>query len=257
MTYPDAAAVAAIDATATGRVGPATTTATLKHGELSWLGVRENPVELHKSAGLDRVLYAIARCVQSEYASGPGAALLSMAEALRWEAKRRGCDEYQLLTWRSSSAYTWTHGKYGEQKGRHASTRLDPTARTVAAARASSSSNLTGGAGRWFGPRTQDSGRQGSTTLEKDAITVARSWGSQGWRWIGPLPGVDSYTHAVMRKGDPTDNAELVALIELGRRGAATVGASSPHAPTAAVARAGVPWWLLAAGGAAVLLSRA
>lgn len=255
MTYPDAGAVAQIGATPTTRVGPATVTAVRKRGELSWSAVTTGPVELHKASGLERELYALARSVASEAPPG-GAAQLSVAECLRWEAKRRGKDCYQLLTFGTSSAYAWTAGQYGEQKGRHASTSRDPTARSLAAARASASSNLTGGAGRWFAPRVQDRGRQGTATL-KDAATIARSWGAQGWRWIGPLPGVDSYAHAVLRQGDKTENAELVALIELGRAGKPTIGSSSPDLATAAVAAHGAPWWLLAAGGAAVLLSRA
>ncbi len=257
MTYPDEAAVRRIEGTPRTLVGMATTTAVRKHGTSSWRGVVQGPVELHQAAGLERSMYATARCIASEYGYGPGAALLSIGECLRWEAAERGCDVYQLLTFRSSAGYTWTHGNYGEQKGRHASTAHDPDARTVAAARACASSRLTGGAGRWFAPKTQDGGRQGTGTLENDAIDIAQSWGARGWAWIGPLPGVDSYVHAVLRKVPaPVSNADLVALVKLGRAGRPTVGPSSPDLATAAVAAHGRPWWMIAAAvGAGVVLS--
>ena len=236
-------------------VGLKTNAVVMKEGSLSWTGREPGPTHLHKAAGLDRNTYAVARCIASEVGSSRHAyALLSVAEAIRNSAKAKGVEPYQLLVCQTAAAYSFTQFVYGEQHGRWASTSRDPTKRTVAVARMAltQSTTATNDGRRWFSPKTQDAGKQGSRKLSYDAVGIAQKWGAEGDEWIGPLPGVASYEHAVFRKAShPVDNRRLVEIIKLGRaQGAvATVGKDSPDEDTALVAERGLPWWAIALGG--------
>ncbi len=234
-------------------VGPATVKKVFTEGSLSWNGREPGPVILHEKSGLDRNTYAIARCIASEVGSSRHAsALLSVAEAVRNSAKAKGIEPYQLLVVNTSAAYKFTQYWYGEQHGRWAATSRDPTKRTVEVARLvqSSQTNLTNDGRRWFAPKVQDAGKQGERKLSYDAIGIAEKWGAEGDEWIGPLPGVATYEHAVFRKaGRPVDNRRLIDVIKLGRAGKPTVGTDSEDPATVAVAEQGIPWWAIAVGG--------
>lgn len=241
------------------RVGPLTVARLLTDPVTrnQWTGIATSPVDLHKAAGLDRNVYAVARCIKSEVGDENVYSVLAIAETLHNAARRKGIEPYLWLVNLTTASRAWTRFKYGEQSGRRASTRQDPTHRTVAAAKlaASTSLDFVGGAVTWFDPRTQDSGRQGRNDLRFDAVGIANKWAADGYQWVGPMPGIDSYREAAflkpVAKADPT---ALIRVIELGRKGAPLVGPSSPDERTAAVAELGSPWWAIAAAATLVLV---
>lgn len=241
-------------------VGPETTAIEMTgpDGSLKWRGIQTSPVALHRSANLDRNVYAIARCIVSEVGTGNPTACLAIAETIVNAAARKGIEPYQWLVQLTSSAYAWTRFRYGEQHGRRASTRQDPNLRAVEAARAATAEKLglVSGAVTWFEPKLQDSGAQGGRQLREDAAELATRWAKEdGLEWIGPLPGIDSYRTACFLRpvqGRPASAEALVRLVNVGRSGGKTLGPDSAHPETAAVARAGAPW--LAIVGAAVII---
>ncbi len=217
----------------------------------------ESPTDLHKQSGYDRQTYSVARCVMSEIGDTHSAYhLVPIAELIRNRSKRLGIEPYQLLVQLTSPAYAFTQWQYGEGAGRYASTRQDPSTKTIAVAKLAlnqGSAFVPPNSEQWDEPSLQDK------TPSHDAIAVAQSWGADGYEWIGPLPGVISYDYAIFAfVGKKVDNAALIAMIRLARaKGkAATVGTDSPDPATAAVARTGVPWWLLVAGGATFMVLR-
>lgn len=241
-------------------VGPKTSIETLKPGEpTEYRAVRESPVDIHRQAGIDRNTYALARCISSEEGSRPAEYLLAVAELVRNKAKRKDKEVYQQLVFTTSPAYHFTYGRYGEQRGRSASTRQDPKGRHVAAAKAAlvgASDMLPSNATTWFGPKLQDSGKQGTHSLNYDAVEIARKWGEDKLHWIGPLPGIDTYKFVVFKQETTrTDNQALVDAILLGRQGVDLTSVSAPE-PFATVNESGVPFWILAstAIGAALYL---
>ncbi len=253
--------------TDTTTVGKSTTKAVMKAGELEYRYVTTAVHHLHEAAKLDRDTYAIARCIASEVGhKRPAMYLLTVAECIKnearaWDTPQKNPNHpqgearkspYFLLCGKTQGEYAFTRGWYGEQHGRWASTAADPSARTVQAARIvlSSETDFASGGRRWFDPRVQDGGSQGGRKLGYDAIGIARKWALEGWQWIGPLPGVMSYEHIVLRNvGKPIDPHDLIKIIELGRVDEkATLGTTSPDRATATVARTGIPWFLISAG---------
>jgi hypothetical protein len=248
--------VHAIDVTPATVIGPVTSVVSLHGpGEARWRGVSISPVDLHRRSGIDRDTYATARCIASEV-RGTGEALLAVAEAIRNAAKEKGTTPYTLLAYRTAAAYSWTAGRYGEQHGRWASTRQDPTQRTLAAARAAlqQGANIANGAARWLGLATMDAGSQGDRKLTYDAIGIAKKWGAEGWQWIGHLPRVDTYrTVALFRRvSGKVGNDDLCAVIELARGGKSVVGRDAYEESAVRVAETGLPAWMLAAATVAV-----
>jgi hypothetical protein len=241
----------AIDAASTAKVGPATSKLTIKQGELSYLRVKEQTPWLHAQSKLDRNMYSTARCVASEVGvKAPSMALLSVAECIRNEAKERGVEPYALLAAGTSAAYAWTKGMYGEQHGRWASTGADPHGRSVAAAMAGliGGSNVTNNGRRWVDCALLDKGTQNGRTV-RPAHEVCLKWGAEGWQWIGPLPNVDPYQHAVMRfVGKNNVNTQaMLTMIDAGRANETQPGQDETD-------KKGVPWWLWAASGAIILV---
>jgi hypothetical protein len=250
----------AIRASTNVLVGPKTSTTTLRLGEpTEYVAVAESPVDIHRRAGIDRNTYALARCIRSEEGSRPAEYLLAVAEMVRNKAKRKGREIYQHLVFSTSPAYHFTHGRYGEQRGRSASTRQDPQQRHLAAAQAAllgASDFLPSNATTWFGPKLQDSGKQGTHSLNYDAVEIARKWGDDKLHWIGPLPGIDSYKFVVFKQeSTKTDNQALVDMILAARGGVNMLSPEAPE-PHASVNKTGVPFWLLATSaiGAALYL---
>lgn len=258
MAHPWSSDVAAINGTGTARVGPSTKLVEMKRGESSWTGVQTSPVELHRLSGLDRNLYAIARCVASEVGSKrPGEYLLGVAEGVRNEARRRKVEPYQLLVYGANASYAWTEGMYGRQSGRWAATSQDPHARAVLAARIAMDreTNLCRDTIRWCSLSVMDGGTQGGKPLRYDAAGIVKKWNAEGKVWIGAIPNVDTYRQCWFREGRPGEMLdELLAIVELGRNGQPTIGTDSPDASTRQVASAGAPAWLLAAGVAAFIV---
>ncbi len=237
-----------------GTVGRPTTITPIRSPDRarSWDGVAGDRATA--ANGLDLDTYAIARCAASEV-SGPALAWLAVAEACWLEASAAKLSPADLLTRRTSAAYAYTRGRWGEQRGRFASTRHDPTGRHFAAARLAKGAGLVAGARRWLGLKTMDGGRQGGARLTYDAHGIVDKWSLDGWRWIGPLPTIDTYrTLALLRQErGRVDNADLHAVIEHGRAGRPTVGVDSPDRATAAVATHGAPAWALPAAAIAAI----
>lgn len=198
------------------RVGPATSTESLG----GWRRVRGRPADLAAAAGLSPETYALARLVASE-AGGRAAPAeqMAIAEVGRNEADRRGISILRLLTRDESPD---RNGYFGQQSGRWAATTRDPNGRAVAAARIAleGSTELAQGAGKFFHPRTQDAGLQGGRRLRRNAAEVIGSWGSEGWQWIGPLPGVASYRFMALRLvGGIAQTGPALEAITAGRAG--------------------------------------
>lgn len=242
-------------------VGRDTSTTKLTAGEKSWRGVDVPPADLHAAAGLDADIYALARCVASEVGQKATPVYqLAIAESVVREARvwKGGSSVFTMLTGRTRADAAWTAGKYGEQRGRWASTSNDPSGKNVAAARAAlGGTTLTPPASkgaRFFDAKVMDGGRQGDHQLRLDATGLVAEWGEEGWQWIGPLPGVDTYLLAVMHKvaKGSANNAKLVEAIERGRKGERMVGASD-GADDMHRAAADLPWWVVVAGGIAFL----
>lgn len=259
MTWQDA--YRTIIGTPRTRVGPATTARLLSDPSGSgntWTGIETSPVALHAAAATDRDLYAIGRCIISEVGDANGYAALAAAETLWNAARRKGLTPYQWLVGLTNDARDWTKWKYGEQSGRRASTRQDPTLRAITAAKVRQQAGVgfVNGATTWYDPKTQDSGKQGRNDLRFDAVGIANKWAADGYQWIGPLPGIDSYRTVVYLKHVPgRANVEpLLALIKAGRRGEPTLGPASTDERVRAVASSGQPWWIVAGGAAALLL---
>lgn len=248
-----------------GRRGARSVIVERRQAGLTWEGTTRSARELELSAGLDENTYALARMVSSEVnlATKPPEYGLAVAECARNESRswRDGSRTLAyMLKYRTTRAYTWTDGYYGIQKGRWASTKQDPTERDVAVAQVviGGSRFLPAGARRFFDPRVQDGGRQGSTKLRKDAVDVIHQWGSEGWRWIGPLPNVDSYRLMVLeqerrRPLQEHEMAPALAVIRRGRSGESTIPSiDSPTDDERMVAQTGLPLWV--AGVVAVIL---
>jgi hypothetical protein len=230
------AAIAAAPAT---RVGPKTS--------LTGQIVATSPQSLANAAGLPLDVYALARLVNSEYGSGPPAAMVAIAEAARNRAKLLGQSIAHMLTYEKDSSDS---GFFGRQSGRWAATTLDPTQKTVLAARmALEGSNYAGGALWFFSPKAQDGGTQAGQTLKDDAIEIIERWGIKGGqKWISSAPlyreGVDPYKLMIFGKvSAPADVREAVAVVLRRREGLPW----SPPAATGGVLLlalgVGVLWW--------------
>jgi hypothetical protein len=236
-----------------GKIPPATSQQDLSSGGITWRGVVESPVVIHKQSGLDRNTCALARTVMSEIGDSFDAwRLIPVAEVTRNMAKRKGIEPYQLLVGQTSKAYNFTQWQYGAGEGRYASTLLDPSQKTLAIAKmvVSGSQVIPENAVNWDQPSLQDKlFKAGKVT--KDAVALAQSWGADGLKWIGPLPGVNPYDDAVFAwTGKRESNDDLVAVIKAARAGKDVTTPASSVPQIATTAATGIPWWLLVAGGA-------
>lgn len=258
MSLPET--IAKLAATPRTRVGPATSAADRTSGGVTWRGVWESPVDLHRAASLDRNTYAIARCIVSEVGTSNPYKALAAAETIVSAAQRKGIEPYQWLVSLTRDSHQWTRFYYGEQSGRRASTRQDPDARAVAAALHAQhhASELANGAVTWFEPDLQDSGRQGSHTLKHDAAGIATKWAAEdGLEWVGPLPQIDPYKDVAFLRfvgRGKADARPLLEVIRLGRAGQPTIGPSSPVPGASQVAATNLPLWALTAAAVALVI---
>lgn len=162
--------------------------------------------------------------VASEVGRGASALyMLLVAEAVRNDAKAAGQTIDHYVRNRTNEQYAFTKGHYGEQKGRKVSSTRDPSERSLAAARAvlGQGTNYAQGAARFYDPRVQDGGVQGTAKLNYDAIGIAEKWSAEGWNWIGPIDGVNSYRLMMLKKFSGKQNPTAwIAAIKEGRGGA-------------------------------------
>lgn len=238
----------AIRGAGTGIVGPTTETRIVINGDKSYTRVDADADRLAQLSRYPRDIYYTARCISSEVGSARAPEYhLSVAEAIRNEAAATDWKTpTRMLVQRVSAGYEFTRGWFGEQHGRWSSTSRDPYKKAIVAAQAvmAEQTNFTNGARRWYSPRVQDGGKQGTRELRYDAVGIAEKWGAEGWIWIGSLPNVVTYDHALFRrneKGAATDNAMLVTAIKEGRDGKVFNG------DTVATEK-GIPLWLAAVG---------
>jgi hypothetical protein len=174
-----------IDAASRDRVGPSTSTV-LSSGVQTVVG---EPFSLAQSAKVSMDVYALARMIASEEGSGNAPTLLCLGEAARNEAKRRGTSVFSLLT---NSTVPALRGRFGEQRTRWASTRLDPNGRHVAAATAAlSGTGLARGARDFFDPATQATGEQLGKPLRLSVTQYITDNASNGLAWVGPIEGIN------------------------------------------------------------------
>lgn len=177
-----------------------------------WLGVTQKPSLLASSAKLDLEDYSGARGTASEVT--PVWTVyehLAVTSIFHNEANARHAGSvFKLLCERTTDTddkydYSWTRGWFGEQKGRWAATRQDPNLRALAAFRAAEDiavRNYFRGATKFFNPALQNTGKQGSATLSKNAEDTIRKWYKEGNRWVGPLAGIDHTRLMIFSKGD-------------------------------------------------------
>lgn len=184
-----------------------------------WKRASGTPSVLAQAAGLSLDTYTLARCVASEFGSGPAIALFGIAEAIRNHSTRRGTTIFAALT--ASSARPESAGLFGEQSGRYASTLRDPSPRHVAVARSAieDRTSFVGPAVKFFDPRVQDGGYQADRKLTKDAAQVVESWSSDGYEWIGPVDGINPYNLMLFRPSGDPQTAAALHEIALGRSG--------------------------------------
>ncbi len=110
-------------------------------------------------------------------------------------------------------------GFFGRQSGRWCSSWAVPSFKTVVAARAALAGEgveLALGARRWVDGHVQDGGWQAGKRLSSDAETVVRSRYEEGWKWIGPTKGIDSYRLILLAKRGRS-LVEALAMISAGR----------------------------------------
>lgn len=211
--------------------------------------VNENPVELADKAGVPIDTYSMARCIASEGYSGPAgeraAAAVAIGQVCLNEAKRRDTTVTKLLL---RSNREMASGSYGEQKGRWASTRKDPckwhldVAKAVVAKQVP---DLIGSASMFFDPKTQDSGKQGTHSLQS-ADKIITTWTNEDKKaWIGPVKGLSSYNLMFLKSEPDAAKREkalsaALAAINAGRMGRNTYGGAGIF---------GIGFWTLALAG--------
>lgn len=196
-------------------VGPRTHPTSVDEGTRTLAVVDEDPQALADQAGLELDAYALARMVSSEEGSGSAEVLLALAETARNEAQRRGISVSRLLL---SSKFSASDGKFSEQLGKWASTRLAPNARHVAAAEAAlSGTDFVRGAVDFFDPSSQDRGTQAGHKLSQTSEDYIAARARDGLGWVGPLDGVNAY-HLMLFAPGEVDMSGAMAVLAEGRR---------------------------------------
>lgn len=148
--------------------------------------VSRPPLELALTSGHSLEEYALARMIESEWGSGPAAALIALGEVARNTARARGVSIFELLT--NEPKKPEEHGLFGRQSGRWAATSVSPTERSMAAAEAVlRGTQMAAGAGKFYAPKASDGGLQAGKTIP-DALRVYDSWTSEGWRFAARAP---------------------------------------------------------------------
>lgn len=167
--------------------------------------------------------YSLGRMVASEWASGPPAALLALAEVARNTARARGVTVTELLVNEEKGGLpvAGQDGFYGRQSGRWAATSLPPTERTLLAADLAlrKKTGIAGGATKFYHPRTSDKGLQAGKVI-KDALAIYDAWSSEGFRFVSRAPlyldyCIDPYDFFLMGR---SGFAVGTASVDQGRR---------------------------------------
>lgn len=188
----------ALDADGSGTSVTSTTTTLVGTVDGPVAVVSVAPAALAARAGEPSDVYALGRVVRSEgYGGavvGKAAAGVAIAQAVR-NAAGAGSITAKLIR----SKYPAAAGLYGEQSGRYASTRLDPSRWHMQLAHAvldGDVPDLARGATMFLDPHVYVGGTQAGRALERfDA--VMRRWHSvdqagYGMAWVGPIPTVDA-----------------------------------------------------------------
>ena len=190
------AALAQVSAASRAKYGPATTIE--ERGGLQV--VTESPASLASRASVPIEVYSLARMIESEEGSGSPETLIALGEAARNYARSIGKTITSLLT---DSSRAESRGLYSEQRGKWASTRLDPTQRSIVAAMSvlgTPETNLVDGASDFFDPKTQEGGVQAGKPLSLSAAEYILRNAQKGFEWIGSYLGIDPYRLMLFRK---------------------------------------------------------
>jgi hypothetical protein len=179
--------------------------------------VRISPEELAASAACGLNTYALARCIESEWGSGPAPALIAIGEVAINHAKQLGIDVFTMLVREPKKPDQ--HGYFGRQSGRWAATSLSPTRRSIEAAEvALSGTGLAGGAEKFFDPEVSNRGKQAGKDIPS-ALVVYDEWTKEGWRYVSRAPAYTDWCvdpHKLFLLGK-RDRAIGVASLERGR----------------------------------------
>jgi len=159
---------------------------------LSLLVIPTSPSILASQAGLPLDVYSMARLLASEGYGGPALekrfALTQIGHAVKNEARRRGLSVTSLLT---KSTYPEASGKYGEQRGRYASTSKAPKDAHLSLAQqvmAGTQADRTGGATKFLDPHVFQRGIQAGARL-KPVEQVLTDWHEHN-AYVGSIPGI-------------------------------------------------------------------
>lgn len=182
------------------------------------------PDELAQTVGLDEDHYSLARLIASEgYGSrrDPGAtnrgrasAAVAITQTCLCAAARRGKTPTSLLTWHAVPRLL---GHYGEQRGRWASTTIDPRPWHIEVGRqvlAGEVPDLAQGATQFLDPSVwlDGGGAQRGRPL-RPLGEVLRRW-CRTSAWIGPIPSVATRYLALFRP-EPSSARRAAALAAL------------------------------------------
>ncbi len=190
-----------------------------KSGKVDWLGYSKLPDEFAREAGVPKSRHVFARVIASE--AGPkwsAESFLAVGAAVQNEAiATNKTIEYVALI-RSRESYDVFDGKYGHQEGRYVATMQPVTKRSLATAQLlEHDPNLRKhfrGAVRFFNPHLQASGQQGGVKLSKGVEDVIESWYVDGFKWIGPMQGINHNYLCLLARGTGEEKGTLYAALQ-------------------------------------------
>jgi len=160
--------------------------------------VPDAPADLAAEAGSEMgrpvslEAYALARMLASEESKASATTKAAIAWVAVNEARRRGTSVSGLLLRDNGPG----NGRFGEQRGRYASTRTDPYEGDLQVAEAVLSGevgDITGGAVHFYRPELQDRLYDLGKT-SKTAEQIDREWGGEGFTIEGAEEGLKFYT---------------------------------------------------------------
>lgn len=175
-----------------------TTTTSVATADGTVAVVAVEPAKLAERAGVPLETYSLARVVRSEGYSGAAIGKAAAAVAIG-QAVRNGAGSHSITAKLVHSSYPAASGFYGEQRGRYASTRLDPTgwhAQVAAAVLERAVPDLARSATMFLAPHVYVGGTQAGRPLGPFDVRM-RKWHSidqEGYdqAWVGHIATVDA-----------------------------------------------------------------
>lgn len=209
-----------------GRFGPATT-----HREVNGHDrVEPDALTLIAQAGSTADAYTLARVVASECGTLPVPYAFCICEGVQNACKLSKVSILHKVTTPGAAYPLANPGYYGEQRTRWCASRQDPRVwhhEVAKAALAHPELQLAQGAVRWISCKVQDGGVQNGKPLGHDAAGIIKTWGQDGYEWIGPVRDrvtgielLDPYLQCMFKhvgKGN-AQTAPALAMLEERRR---------------------------------------